>query len=158
MERAGVMLQEGQLPLAEVVKQVRGLIPSIYVVMITHTTDYLYRSGKLSATQAILGAMLNVHPFVVIEDGELVPQEKSRSAEKAVDRLAEFAAEFSRVQTMTIFQSGSEHKPTDEALALRAQLELLMPGRQFPIITYDPILAARLGPDVLGLIVFEGGR
>ncbi len=158
VERAGVMLQEGQLPLAEVVKQVRGLIPRIYVVMITHTTDYLYRSGKLSATQAILGAMLNVHPFVVIEDGELVPQEKSRSAEKAVDRLAEFAAEFSRVQTMTIFQSGSEHKPTDEALALRAQLELLMPGRQFPIITYDPILAARLGPDVLGLIVFEGGR
>ncbi len=158
VERAGELLQQGNLPLAEVVRQVRGMISRIYAVMITHTTDYLYRSGKLSAMQAILGAMLNIHPFVVIEDGEIIPQEKSRSAEKAVDRLVEFASEFSRVQTMTIFQSGPESKPVEEALNLRSQLELAMPGREFPIITYDPILAARLGPDALGLIVFEGGR
>lgn len=158
VERAGELLAQGNMSLTDVVKHVRGMISRIYVVMITHTTDYLYRSGKLSATQAILGAMLNIHPFIVIEDGEIIPQEKSRSAEKAVDRLVEFASEFSRVQTMTIFQSGPENKPTEEALALRAQLELFMPGRQFPIITYDPILAARLGPDALGLIVFEGGR
>lgn len=158
VERAGELLQQGNLPLAEVVRQVRGMISRIYAVMITHTTDYLYRSGKLSAMQAILGAMLNIHPFVVIEDGEIIPQEKSRSAEKAVDRLVEFASEFSRVQTMTIFQSGPESKPVEEALNLRSQLELAMPGREFPIIAYDPILAARLGPDALGLIVFEGGR
>lgn len=158
VERAGELLAQGNMSLTDVVKHVRGMISRIYVVMITHTTDYLYRSGKLSATQAILGAMLNIHPFVVIEDGEIIPQEKSRSVEKAVDRLVEFASEFSRVQTMIIFQSGPENKPTEEALALRAQLELFMPGRQFPIITYDPILAARLGPDALGLIVFEGGR
>ncbi len=158
VQRAGELLQRGDMSLTDVVKQVRGMIPRIYAVMITHTTDYLYRSGKLSAMQAILGTMLNIHPFVVIEDGEIVPQEKSRSAEKAVDRLVEFASEFSRVQTMTIFQSGPETHPTAEALTLRSQLELFMPGREFPIITYDPILAACLGPDALGLIVYEGGR
>ncbi len=158
VEQAGLLLQQGDRALSDVVKHVRGMIPRIYVVMITHTTDYLYRSGKLSAMQAILGTMLNIHPFVVIEDGEIIPQEKSRSAEKAVDRLAEFASEFSRVHTMTIFQSGPESKPVDEALTLRSQLELFFPGREFPIITYDPILAACLGPDALGLIVYEGDR
>jgi len=34
----------------------------------------------------------------------------------------------------------------------------LLPGRNVPIITYDPILASHIGPDGVGLIVYEGRR
>ena len=106
VERAGELLQQGDMPLGDVVKSIRGMIPRIYVVMISHTLDYIYYSGKVSAMQAILGAMLKIHPFLVIEDGDIIPQEKSRKPERALDKLVEFASEFSRINQLVIFQNG----------------------------------------------------
>jgi len=154
VERAGELLQQGDIPLLDIVKRVRGMIPRIYVVMITHTLDYIYNSGKLSAMQAILGAMLKIHPFLVIEDGEIIPQEKSRKPERALDKLVEFASEFSRINKLVIFQSSAQ--PTDEALLLRNRLDQIMPNRDFPIITYDPILASQIGPEGVGMVIYEG--
>ncbi|MBN2390080.1 MAG: DegV family EDD domain-containing protein [Anaerolineae bacterium] len=154
VEKAGELLKQGDLPLPDVVKRIRGMIPRIYVVMISHTLDYIYNSGKLSAMQAILGAMLKIHPFLVIEDGDIIPQEKSRKPERALDKLVEFASEFSRINQLVIFQSGAQ--PTDEALLLKTRLEQIMPNRDFPIITYDPILASHIGPEGVGMVIYEG--
>jgi len=154
VEKAGELLQQGDLSLPDVVKLIRGMIPRIYVVMISHTLDYIYNSGKLSAMQAILGAMLKIHPFLVIEDGDIIPQEKSRKPERALDKLVEFASEFSRISQLVIFQSGAQ--PTEEALLLKTRLEQIMLNRDFPIITYDPILASHIGPEGVGMVIYEG--
>jgi DegV family protein with EDD domain len=154
VERAGELLQENKLPLPEVVRQIRGMIPRIYVVMISHTLDYIYRSGKLSAMQAVLGSMLNIHPFLVVEDGQIIPQEKSRTPEKALDKLVEFASEFSCVQRLVIFQSCEE--PAQEALNLNNRLEQVIPNIEFETIAYDPILASHIGPEGLGMVIYEG--
>ncbi len=155
VERAGELLQEGELPLAEIVRRVRGMIPRIYVVMITHTLDYLYRSKKLSAMQAILGAMLGIHPFLVIEDGEIIPLEKSRTPEKSVDKLVEFASEFTRVKQLVIFRSTGE-AAFQESESLQNRLEQVVTAQDSPVITYDPILSSHIGPDGLGLVIYEG--
>lgn len=154
VERAGELLQQSDMPLGDVVKSIRGMIPRIYVVMISHTLDYIYYSGKVSAMQAILGAMLKIHPFLVIEDGEIIPQEKSRKPERALDKLVEFASEFSRINQLVIFQSGEQ--PTDESLLLKNRLEQIVPGREFPIIAYDPVLASHIGPEGVGMVIYEG--
>lgn len=154
VEKAGELLKQGDMPLGDIVKHIRGMIPRIYVVMISHTLDYIYHSGKLSAMQAILGAMLKVHPFLVIEDGDIVPMEKSRKPERALDKLVEFASEFSRISQLVMFQSGEQ--PTDEALVLKNRLEQIVPNREFPIIVYDPVLASHIGPDGVGMVIYEG--
>ena len=154
VERAGELLRQGSMPVAEVVRRIRGMIPRIYVVMISHTLDYIYRSRKLTATQAILGAMLKVHPFLEIEEGEVMPLEKSRKPERALDKLIEFASEFTRMRKLIIFQ-GSEKLRT-EAEDLRNRLSQIAPSLEIPIIVYDPIIAAHIGPEGLGLIVYEG--
>jgi DegV family protein with EDD domain len=154
VERAGELLQRGDVPLAEVVRRIRGMIPRIYVVMVSHTLDYVHRSGKLTATQAILGAMLKIHPFVEIEDGDMIPLEKSRRPERAIDRLVEFASEFSRITKMVIFQG--QEAPDEEALDLKDRLLQIAPGLDVPYIVYDPIIASHIGPEGLGLIVYEG--
>ena len=157
VEQAGVLLREGVLPLPAIVRHLRGMIPHIYVVMITHTLEYLYRSGRVTSMQAILGAMLDIHPYLVIEDGEIQPLEKSRSASKALDKLIEFASEFSRVQEVIVFTSANE-QTKEEAQELKEELEQLLPGREVPVITYDPVMASHIGPDGVGLIVYEGRR
>ncbi|MBN1955781.1 MAG: DegV family protein [Anaerolineae bacterium] len=150
---AAKMAQAGQ-NLGEIVRCIRGMIPRIYVVMVTDSLDYLERSGRISKSQCILGSMLGIKPFLAIEDGEIIPTEKVRSRDKGLDKLVEFAGEFTRIEEMAILQSTSY--PTDETLLLRERLESFFPGKPFPIIVYGPLLASHVGPDGMGLVAYEG--
>jgi len=138
----------------EILRRIRGMIPRIYVVMFTDSLDYLEHSGRISPAQCILGTMLEIKPFLAIEDGEIIPMEKVRSREKGVDKLAEFAGEFSTVEKIAILQPTSY--PTDETLVLQERLQGFFPGMEFPILVYGPLLASHVGPDGLGLVTYEG--
>jgi len=141
-------------PREQILRTVRGMIPRIYVVMFTDSLDYLERSGRISPAQCILGTMLGIKPFLSIEEGEIIPMEKVRSRDKGVDKLAEFAGEFSSIEQMAILQPTSGIIP--ETVALRERLAGLFPGQTFPILVYGPLLASHIGPDGLGLVVYEG--
>ena len=108
----------------------------------------------MSALQAILGALLRVHPYLEIEEGDVIPLEKSRKPERALDKLVEFASEFSRIQKLVIFHNAVE--PSDEVLNLKNRLEQIIPNSDLSMITYDPVLASHIGPEGIGLVVYEG--
>ncbi len=83
------------------------------------------------------------------------PLEKSRAPEKALDKLVEFASEFTHIQKLVIFQSAGEEL-IEEAVTLRNRLEQTLEQHDFPTITYDPIVASHIGPDGLGMVIYEG--
>jgi len=142
------------IPLGEIMRQIRGVIRRIYIVLIADTLDYLEYSHLISPAQAILGTMLGIKPFLAIEDGEIIPMEKVRSRERAIDKLAEFAGEFSDIERIAILQSTPY--PTEETRMLLERLELIEPRHEFPILLYGPLLASHIGPDGMGLVVYEG--
>ena len=135
-------------------RQMRGLIRRIYVVLVTETLDYLEHSGLISPSQAILGTMLGIKPFLAIEEGKIIPMEKVRNRDRAIDKLAEFASEFSYIERIAILQSTPY--PTEKTKILRERLELIAPDHEFPILLYGPLLASHIGPDGMGLVVYEG--
>jgi DegV family protein with EDD domain len=138
----------------QILRTIRGMILRIYVVMFTDSLDYLERSGRISPAQCILGTMLGIKPFLSIEEGEIIPMEKVRSRDKGLDKLVEFAAEFSGIENAAILQSTSY--PTDETLAIRERLQSFFPDQPFPLMVYGPLLASHVGPDGLGLVTYEG--
>ncbi|MFZ5917423.1 MAG: DegV family protein [Chloroflexota bacterium] len=140
--------------LDEVVRLVRGMVQRIYVVFFVETLDYLEREGRIRPAQALLGAMLNIKPFLTMEDGELIPMEKVRSRDKAVDKLFEFVAEFSDIERIAVLQSSP--LPTEETKLLLERLDMAFPGLDVPIVVYGPLLASHIGVGALGVIVFEG--
>jgi DegV family protein with EDD domain len=156
----GILVQEAarlanaSIPLSEIMRQMRGIIRRIYVVLVTDTLDYLEHSRRISPAQAILGTMLGIKPFLALEEGEIIPMEKVRSRERAIDKLAEFASEFSSIERVAILQS--TRYPTQETKMLQERLALIAPGHDFPILLYGPLLASHIGPDGMGLIVYEG--
>jgi len=156
----GILVQEAaqmamaSVPLSEIMRQIRGIIRRIYIVLITDTLDYLEHSERISSAQAILGTMLGIKPFLSLEEGEIIPMEKVRNRERAIDKLAEFASEFSTIERVAILQSTLY--PTEETKMLQDRLALIAPGREFPILLYGPLLASHVGPDGLGLMVYEG--
>lgn len=156
----GILVQEAarlakeSIPLSRIMRQIRGIIRRIYIVLITDTLDYLEHSQLISPTQAILGTMLGIKPFMALEEGEIMPMEKVRSHDRAIDKLAEFANEFSNIEQIAILQSTLY--PTAETKMLQERLELIAPGHEFPILLYGPLLASYIGPDGMGLMVYEG--
>jgi len=142
--------------LDDIVRLIRGMILRIYVVFFVETLDYLEREGRIRPAQALLGTMLNIKPFLTMEEGELIPMEKVRSRERAVDKLFEFVAEFSDIEQIAILQS-TPH-PTEETKLLLERMSLAFPDLEVPIVVYGPTLASHLGLGAIGIIVFEGGE
>jgi DegV family protein with EDD domain len=141
-------------PLAEVVRIVRGMVPHMYALFFSDSLQYLEAWGRLGPAQTALGTMLNLKPISTMEDGDLLPIEKVRSYQRAVDKLHDFIIEFSHIEQMYLLQNGFE----TEAAQLLERLELAYPGREFPVIGFGPSLAVHIGPKALGIMVYEGDR
>jgi fatty acid-binding protein DegV len=62
--------------------------------------------------------------------------------------------EFSQIEQMAILQSTPE--PIAETKMLLERLETIFPKIKPPILVYGPMLACHVGPNGLGVIVYEG--
>jgi DegV family protein with EDD domain len=147
---------EQQDTLEAIVRVVRGTIPRIYSVFYVDTLDYIQHNNLIGEAQAILGTMLGIKPFLTIEGGDLVTMEKVRTCHQAIDRLVEFVTEFFSVERVIILQNTPYL--TDQTRMLQDRLTLEFPEREFPIMMYGPSLAAQIGPDGMGVAVFEGAE
>lgn len=139
--------------LEEVVRIVRAMLPRVYSVFYVETLHYLRYNGLLSEAQTILGTMLDIKPFLTIEEGELMPMEKVRTQAQAIDKLVEFVSEFSAIEKLIILQNTAY--PTDRTRLLQDRLAAEFPGHTFPIALYGPSLATMIGPDGMGIVVYE---
>ena len=135
------------------VKTVRGMITRLYTVMFLDDLSYLARNQIVSQSQAILGNMLGVIPFLTIENGELQPMEKVRSRPRALEKLIEFVCEFSGVDHLGILHGYG--KPTQDALYIAERLRSLYPSSPITQVCYGPTLAPFIGFNGLGAIVLE---
>lgn len=143
----------GGASLDEVVHTVRGMVSRIYSVFYLESLEYLRYNALLTEAQVILGSMLDVKPLLTIEDGELIPIEKVRTPAQAIDRLVEFVIEFSDVERLVIVQH-TPH-PTEQTRLLLERLTLEFPHHAFPVVQYNPSLGALIGPEAMGIIVYE---
>jgi DegV family protein with EDD domain len=145
-------------PMDEIVRLVRGMLPHIYLVFFLERLDYLELGGRIGPAQALLGTMLNIKPLLLVEDGDIISLEKVRTRLLAIEKLADFVAEFAMVQQVVLLKSRLENGLNSLVDELHEHLSLALPGRQFPVLDYDPILACHLGPEALGIAVYEGMR
>lgn len=139
------------MPVDDLVRMLRGMIPHIYVVFFVENMSYLERGGWLQRTRTALG-MPGIRPLLILEEGEIQPLERVRSRGRAVDRLFEFVAEFVHLEQITILQG----RITEEANMLAERINEIYPEKEVDIRTYGPVLATQLGPEAIGVIVYEG--
>lgn len=139
-----------------VVRLVRGILPRIYMVSYVERLDYLEQGKRIGIAQALLGTMLRIKPLLLVEEGDIIPMEKVRTRAQALGKLIDFVAEFASIEDMVILRSPLEDDFDDQVEELRAQLSELLPNWRFPAIEYDPVLACHVGPQALGVAVYEG--
>jgi DegV family protein with EDD domain len=136
----------------EIARIINGAIPHLYVTIFSESLNYLERSAHLGPSQSLLGTMLGIKAMLMIEEGKLIPLEKVQTREEVVDKLFEFVAEFAHVEQVGVMMHEYE-SPSD---TLIERLHEALPATPVHTLTYPPSLAAYLGPNVIGVIVFEG--
>jgi DegV family protein with EDD domain len=137
----------------QVVRFVRGLIPQIYVVFFSENLNYLEHASGIGQAQAFLGTMLGVKPLFTLEAGEIVPIEKVRTREHAIEKLIEFVTEFDGIKQIAIIKNAPNL--TQETAYITEQLQVAFPGLEVAVMAYGPVLASYIGPEALGLVVYE---
>ena len=152
VETAALAAEQGAI-LDDVVRIVRAVLPHVYSVFYVDTLDTLRHNGLLSEAQSILGTMLDIKPFLTIEEGELIPMEKVRTLPQAIDKLVEFVTEFSELERLVILQNAPY--PTERTRQLQDRLAAEFPGHDFPAMMYGPSLVTLIGPDGMGVVVYE---
>ena len=111
--------------------------------------SHLKRGGRISATSAIVGTMLNVKPIIHVDDeGRLINTAKVRGRKVAMDYLVKRYGE-TRTDTDTLFIAHGDCP--EDAAALEEKVR-----RQFGVknvITgyVGPVIGAHTGPGVLVL-------
>lgn len=154
-KKAALMAREGR-GAEEIIRTLRGMIDHIYVVFFVESLEFLEQGGRIGKAQALLGTMLNIKPMLILEEGEIEPLEKVRTRGRALDKLAEFVSEFGHIELLTIMHRQSE---PDEIQTLMSRIEEVRnENTEITVAQYGPVLAAHIGPDALGLVVYEGLR
>ena len=115
--------------------------------------SHLKRGGRISATSAIVGSMLNIKPIIHVDnDGHLINTAKVRGRKAAMEYLVKKFTE-----TCTDFDTvfiGHGDCPEDAA-ALEAMLREAHPIKEVVTGYVGPVIGAHTGPGVL-VVFFVG--
>jgi len=150
---AGLKFIERGSALDDVVRLIRGLIPRLYVVFFLDDLTYLERNDLVTKSQAVLGNMLGILPFLTVEHGRLTTMEKVRNRPRAQEKLVEFVTEFASIEHLALLHSTAE--PDDETRLVAERLQAMYPDLAIAFINYGPAAATYLGLNGLGAIVLE---
>ncbi len=148
--KAAQMAQEGADAL-EIGREIRGMIPAVFLAFLTSDLNYLERDGRLRKSQAFLGTMLGIRAMVETREGNLLVMDKARDAVGTVEKLYDYISEFAYLEEIALLQ----HNNVQESTALLERLRDMFPDIAIFTDVYDATLASFIGPNAMGVIVRE---
>jgi len=117
--------------------------------------DYLKRGGRLSATSATLGTIMNIKPLLIVDkEGKLTPVKKVRGRKKAISELFdEFKNTGININDETVYISHADC--FEDAQYLKDMIIEELKVKDVSINYLGPIIGSHTGPGLL-CIVFMG--
>lgn len=144
--------------LEAVSKYVSETAKNIMHVFAVDELDHLKRGGRVSATTAIIGGLLNIKPILYVNDeGELKPLSKSKGRKKAIKTLFSYIENNIVDPTnQTVFISHADC--LDDATTLANMIKENLHVKDVVINYIGVVIGAHAGADTLALFFKSNGR
>jgi DegV family protein with EDD domain len=136
----------------EISRLIHTMIRHTHVVFFVDTMEYLEGSGRLTLAGAVLGSMQRIKPLMILDEGEIVPYERTRTRAKAIEGLFTFVEDFPRVEEVTVHYATTP----EDVEKLLEKVDPIFPRGRVQIARFGAAVAAHLGPGTMGVTVFEG--
>lgn len=148
---AGRLAKEGKSK-EEILKTVEFYLDHIQHVFTVDNLEYLFRGGRVSKTQALVGGLLNIKPILNMEDGKLVPLDKVRGKSKVYKALLDLMDERTKGADLTTQIIGISHADDlENALKLKEMISERFAVKDFVIGDIGATIGAHVGPGTLAL-------
>jgi DegV family protein with EDD domain len=126
----------------------RNAVELIYV----DTLEYLRRSGRIGAAQAMLGTALSIKPLLMVQNGEVSPLAKVRGTKRAMAKMVDVAAK--AAGNLTVDIAITRFGADDALVELAGRIADKIPNvRDSHLVEASAIIGAHVGPGALSITV-----
>lgn len=137
----------------EISQEIQRLIPKIHTSFVIESLEFLYKGGRCTALQNIMGSLLRIRPIIEVKlDGTLGIREKTRGSRKKalISILDEFRSNLSTLDPLRVFvtHTGCE----EDASYLANEITQLAHIENVCITHAGATIASHCGPDTIGII------
>lgn len=143
--------KEAGATMEEVYEAILSMKDKIHHQVTVDDLFFLQRGGRVSATAAVAGSLLNIKPMIVItQEGKLENVAKARGRKKAIKELVDYMKATADVDTWKyVFISHGDC--LEDALALKEMVLDEYPSVEITLSDVGPVIGAHTGPGVLAL-------
>jgi DegV family protein with EDD domain len=150
--RAAEMVQTG-CSIGNIISDVTNRISKVRTSFVIDKFDYLYKGGRCTAMQSIVGSILQIHPVIEVKsDGTLGIKDKVRgSRRKAIDAMfGSFVNNLPQVDLHRIFITHSGCK--EDANYLEDKIRSICTPEEVCITLAGSVIASHCGPNTIGIL------
>lgn len=144
-------LRESGTSVEEIARALRAETNSYHLVFFAETLEFLHRGGRIGKAATLLGSLLQLKPLIRVEEGVIIPFERTRTRKKALAGLETFAASFAAIETLAVLHinSAGDAETLVNAISPRAA------SIKIPIGQFGPVVATHVGPGAMGIVIKE---
>ena len=149
-------LRDQGLAAGEIAKEINSQLPKIHTSFLVDTLEYIYKGGRCSAVENIVGSLLKIRPIIEVkQDGSLGIKEKTRGARKKAftSLLEDFHSHLSNLDLRRVFVTHTGCDDDGEFLA--EELRKMAPIQQVYVTTAGCTIASHCGPGTIGILYLE---
>lgn len=139
--------------LEDIETEISATLPKVRTSFVIDTLEYIYKGGRCSAVENIVGSLLKIRPVIEVKpDGTLNIKEKNRGTRrKALGTMLDgFQKNLSQIDLHRIFIT---HSGCDEDAAFLAEeLKKIAPIKHLHITRAGATIASHCGPNTIGVL------
>ena len=146
-------LRDAGHDLDEIERRVRDAVSRVKMSFVIDTMDYLYKGGRCTAIQHLVGSLLKLHPVIcALPDGTLDVKETLRGSRKRALRslIADFEANRDAIDLRRVFVTHSAYPEGAETLT--AALSELAPIEELLVTEAGAVVSSHCGPKTIGIL------
>lgn len=142
---AEASLQE--LPIDGILAKINSIRQRTHLHAMLDTLEYVRRSGRVSWARASLGTMLQIKPFVILKDGDVLRNGQERTRHKGIERLYASLRKLGSLELLAILHTNAE------ADAIQMLSEFTQQVKTQPLmVNVTTIIGNHVGPNGLGFV------
>jgi len=133
--------------LDQIVALVEGMVDRTRVVAVLDTLEYLYRGGRVSWVQALLGTLMRIKPIIEVRGGSVALLERARTQARSMDRLMDQIQALGPLERAIVLHTNVPER----ARWLTERLEAVLEGWEPLAASAGVTIASHAGPGAVGI-------